>query len=872
MAVEFINLDEQDIMPDYPRSISETIPKTKVISELVNDIEVEGICAIDGIYTIDKVVPDVEPEEIDDSICIKEDCDASQYYGCTDDEGRFLKDNLFSELTDEYQRTLARMNLGIAEDYALKWGNITGNLSNQKDLYTFVTESIAEDLNKLIEEINIKLQQWATDIDIKLRNKADIFSPNFTGLPTTTLPLLTDNSNRLASTEWVNAKIEAAVIDDNVKAIAIEPEYMCYGDAPTDVKITWEYRNPVEKQSINGIELNASIREYTFKKQTTSMVITLRYSYGDIDALRIITFDIKYPIYYGTSSDVTQLLRTVSNSFEIDAKADDYMYVMIPNGINAQLAVSSVIGGFKFTGIQEVFNNIYYVFKSINKGLGKTTIEVINQGNFTTESYDFNTIKELLASKADKYTTYTKQEVDTIIDNVEIGLLPGLNNKVDKIPGKQLSTEDFTTLLKKKLDGLYNYDDSVLRTAMGDVLHILPSKADKSEIPSIIGLAKTSDIPTKVSQLANDSKYLTAIPDAYITEEELISKNYITSFTETDPTVPSWAKQATKPSYTADEVGADIVGSAYAAQQYAVEYINNILRPVFEGSPTNMRTFKSVSDKFQLVDSNISNINTALSNKANRSELFSGNYNDLSNKPSIPSIAGLASETYVNDAISNIPKTDLTKYALKTEIPDISNKVDKVEGKQLSEQDYTLDEKEKLQSLYNYNDSSVLTSIRELQAATQALDTIIPYDLYKLDSISKYDDYFVTADDAKVFIQKLIVAKVVTIESGPNDSLIVSNKTASDTTDINGIRDVEILLITYDKLNSIELNFHMIVNNNVVTLTYNKQTTSLIVNNLTTSDTSSALSALQGKILMDKITELDTAIKSITTRDAIILE
>lgn len=35
--------------------------------------------------------------------------------------------------------------------------------------------------------------------------------------------------------------------------------------------------------------------------------------------------------------------------------------------------------------------------------------------------------------------------------------------------------------------------------------------------------------------------------------------------TETDPTVPSWAKQATKPSYTADEVGADAEGTADAA-------------------------------------------------------------------------------------------------------------------------------------------------------------------------------------------------------------------------------------------------------------------------------------------------------------------
>jgi hypothetical protein len=49
--------------------------------------------------------------------------------------------------------------------------------------------------------------------------------------------------------------------------------------------------------------------------------------------------------------------------------------------------------------------------------------------------------------------------------------------------------------------------------------------------------ALKSELPTKVSELTNDSGYLT-------------------SYTETDPTVPAWAKAASKPSYTAAEVGA----------------------------------------------------------------------------------------------------------------------------------------------------------------------------------------------------------------------------------------------------------------------------------------------------------------------------
>ena len=67
--------------------------------------------------------------------------------------------------------------------------------------------------------------------------------------------------------------------------------------------------------------------------------------------------------------------------------------------------------------------------------------------------------------------------------------------------------------------------------------------------------ALTSDIPTKVSELTNDKNYLTSVPSEYVTETELNAKKYLTSYTETDPTVPSWAKAANKPSYKSAEIG-----------------------------------------------------------------------------------------------------------------------------------------------------------------------------------------------------------------------------------------------------------------------------------------------------------------------------
>lgn len=49
------------------------------------------------------------------------------------------------------------------------------------------------------------------------------------------------------------------------------------------------------------------------------------------------------------------------------------------------------------------------------------------------------------------------------------------DNKVDKVSGKQLSTEDFTSALKTKLEGLSNYDD----TELSDALSTLRGDFDK---------------------------------------------------------------------------------------------------------------------------------------------------------------------------------------------------------------------------------------------------------------------------------------------------------------------------------------------------------------------------------------------------------
>lgn len=102
-----------------------------------------------------------------------------------------------------------------------------------------------------------------------------------------------------------------------------------------------------------------------------------------------------------------------------------------------------------------------------------------------------------------------------------------------------------------------------------------------------------------------------------------------------------------------------------ASESYVNQQINKIQHPTYDDSA----------------------IKNQLANKADKSELFSGNYNDLTNKPSIPSIAGLATENFVKNEIAKAQleiegdvivdlqgyatKDDLNLKADKTEVPSI---------------------------------------------------------------------------------------------------------------------------------------------------------------------------------------------------------
>ena len=238
-------------------------------------------------------------------------------------------------------------------------------------------------------------------------------------------------------------------------------------------------------------------------------------------------------------------------------------------------------------------NSLYKLKDKVNNVL------YTDRGNskfIPTKEYDPATkiyVDDKVASLVDSApgTLDTLKELSTALGddpNFATTMATTLGNKVDKVDGKALSTNDLTNELKANYDAAYAYSQAI---------HSYNDLTDKPDIPSIEGLATEEYVNnnkvTKTSELTNDSGYITSIPDEYITETELAAKNYIDNTT-------------------------------LEAKGYLTEHQD--LSGYALRSDLHTHTNKAILDA--ITDAKITEWNSK--------STFSGSYNDLTNKPTIP--------------------------------------------------------------------------------------------------------------------------------------------------------------------------------------------------------------------------------------------
>lgn len=98
--------------------------------------------------------------------------------------------------------------------------------------------------------------------------------------------------------------------------------------------------------------------------------------------------------------------------------------------------------------------------------------------------------------------TQRAQGAEARLQNDVTTIRTDVANKVDKVSGKGLSTEDFTSALKKKLDELVNYDDIKLQEKVTSLQSQLDTLTNSDDLEEVI--AKYEELKAFLEGLGND--------------------------------------------------------------------------------------------------------------------------------------------------------------------------------------------------------------------------------------------------------------------------------------------------------------------------------------------------------------------------------
>lgn len=167
---------------------------------------------------------------------------------------------------------------------------------------------------------------------------------------------------------------------------------------------------------------------------------------------------------------------------------------------------------------------------------------------YSTKEYVTQKISELVNSAPG--TLDTLNEIAAALNNdsnFATTIITQLGTKVDKVKGKQLSTEDFTAALKTSLESLPGeISDKYVKPSEG-----IPKTDLSSEVQTSLNKADSAiqDISSKV-----DNSTYTEDKKTFALKTEIP-----TTLPASD--VSAWAKESVKPTYTATEIGLDQVNN-----------------------------------------------------------------------------------------------------------------------------------------------------------------------------------------------------------------------------------------------------------------------------------------------------------------------
>ena len=421
-------------------------------------------------------------------------------------------------------------------------------------------------------------------------------------------------------------------------------------------------------------------------------------------------------------------------------------------------AEKNVIVGVQKNGADLTVNSST---RKVNITVPTKTSELTNDSNFATIS-DVNAAKTIVDSALSSTSTNPVQNS---------AVKAALDGKVDTEQGKGLSTNDLTDSLKNNYDAAYTHSQQAHAPANAEANVITGIQKNGTNL-TIANKKVNITVPTKITDLTNDSDFATTTQlDTKVdkvTGKGLSTNDYTT-------------EEKTKLSNIEDGANKTVVDTALSSTST---------------NPVQNKVINTKLDSMQSdIDSKVPSRRT-VNGKALTANitLSASDVGALPDTTVIPSIYGLATETYVDNKVAGLvdsaPGTLDTLNELAAALGDdpnfattvanqIGTKVDKEDGKGLSTNDYTDTDKAKLEGIatgaqVNQNAFSNVIVGSITIAADDVTDSL---------TLAAGDNVTISADAAN---DKVIISAVDTTynEAGTELGLV---KSGGDVTISNGV-------------------------------------------------------------------------------------
>ena len=447
----------------------------------------------------------------------------------------------------------------------------------------------------------------------------------------------------------------------------------------------------------------------------------------------------------------------------------------------------------------------------------------------------------------------TKEESEKAVADLKADIEAKMLNKVEVVVGKQLSTEDFTTEEKEKLAGLEKYtlpvasEEELGGVKVGEGLYVTDGKlnvheqdlsayaktaaveeklndyakavevqnqleayAKKTELPSIEGLAKTTEVEAKLAEKAD----ATVIPTLATKAEVTAAVEGVAKTAEVDTKLADYAKTADiANTYATKEAINAVAGlDADTVAELKVLAQNSDLTTV-AAKVANVYT-KAESDA-KLVDyAKKTDVETKLAAKADVTAI--PDVSGLATKAEVatavagvqvPSIEGLAKTTEVEAKLADYAKTaevdaKLADYAKKTELPSVEGLAKASEVEAAYAKKTELPDVSGLATKQEVTDAVAgvqVPSIEGLAKTTEVEAKLADY-AKTTEVDTKLADYAKTADIANTYATKEAINAVAGLDADTVSTLKTLAQNSDLTTVAEKVKNVYTKAETDDKL------------------------------------------------------------------------